>query len=96
MATLDQLRKRKAEILDMAARHGAHNLRVFGSVVRETETDSSDIDLLVDFDAERSLLDLVGLKQDLESLLGRQADVLTEAALSIHLRDRILAEAKPL
>ncbi len=96
MATLDRLRKRKTEILDAAARHGAHNLRVFGSVARLTDTEASDIDLLVDFDADRSLLDLVGLKLDLESLLGRQADVLTEAALSVHLRERVLAEAKPL
>lgn len=96
MATLDRLRKRKTEILDAAARHGARNLRVFGSVVRRTDTEASDIDLLVDFDADRSLLDLVGLKQDLECLLGRQTDVVTEAALSVHLRDRVLAEARPL
>jgi predicted nucleotidyltransferase len=96
MQTLDTLRNRRMEILAAATRHGAHNVRVFGSVARGNDTSDSDIDLLVEFDPERSLYDLVGLQLDIESLLGRRADVVTEGSLSTYLRDRILAEARPL
>ena len=96
MRILDTLRNRKTEILAVATRHGARNVRVFGSVARGGETSESDIDLLVDFEPERSLYDLVGLQLDIESLLGRRADVVTEGSLSIHLRERVLAEARPL
>jgi len=84
------------EILAAATRHGAHNVRIFGSVARGSDTSDSDIDLLVEFEPERSLYDLVGLQLDIESLLGRRADVVTEASLSAYLRDRVLAEARPL
>jgi hypothetical protein len=96
MQTLDVLRSRRTEILATASRHGAHNVRVFGSVARGDDTSSSDIDLLVDFSPERSLYDLVGLQFDIESLLGRRADIVTEASLNALLRERILAEASPL
>ncbi|OHC65765.1 MAG: nucleotidyltransferase [Rhodocyclales bacterium GWA2_65_20] len=96
MGILDTLRKRKTEILAAATRHGARNVRVFGSVVRGSDTSDSDIDLLVDFEPERSLYDLVGLQLDIESLLGRRADVVTEGSLSTYLRERVLAEARPL
>ncbi|MDK9723590.1 MAG: nucleotidyltransferase family protein [Sterolibacteriaceae bacterium MAG5] len=96
MPTLDSLRSRRSEIIAAASLHGAHNVRVFGSVVRGDDTPESDIDLLVDFDPERSLFDLVGLQLEIESLLGRRTDVVTERSLSAYLRDRILAEARPL
>lgn len=96
MGILNTLRSRKTEILAAATRHGARNVRVFGSVARGSETSESDIDLLVDFEPERSLYDLVGLQFDIESLLGRRADVVTEGSLSIYLRERVLAEARPL
>lgn len=96
MGVLDTLRNRKTEILAAATRHGARNVRVFGSVARGSETSESDIDLLVDFEPERSLYDLVGLQLDIESLLGRRADVVTEGSLSTYLRERVLAEARPL
>ena len=96
MGILDTLRNRKTEILAAATRHGARNVRVFGSVVRGSDTSDSDIDLLVDFEPERSLYDLVGLQLDIESLLGRRADVVTEGSLSTYLRERVLAEARPL
>lgn len=63
---------------------------------RGADTSTSDIDLLVDFSPERSLYDLVGLQFDIESLLGRRADIVTEASLNALLRERILAEASPL
>lgn len=96
MGTLDTLHNRRTEILATAARHGARNVRVFGSVARGSDTAASDIDLLVDFAPERSLYDLVGLQLDIESLLGRRADVVTEDSLSTYLREPVLAEARPL
>ena len=90
------LQLKRNDILRIAARHGARNLRVFGSVARGEDTSDSDVDLLVDMDADRSLLDIVGLGQDLEQLLDRKVDVLTGASLHPALRDRILAESRPL
>lgn len=85
--------KHRAEVLRIAARHGAHNLRVFGSVARNENEAGSDIDILVDLEPGRSLLDLVAVKQDLEDLLGCEIDVLTETALSPYLREAVLKEA---
>ena len=90
------LRKYRAKILDLATRHGAGNVRVFGSVARGEEKESSDLDLLVTLGKGRSLLDLVGLQQDLEDLIHCPVDVVTEQGLSAHLRERVLAEAVPL
>jgi uncharacterized protein len=94
--TAMDLRQRRNDILRIAARYGARNLRVFGSVARGDDRAHSDIDLLVDMDPDRSLLDIVGLGQDLEELLDRKVDVLTGASLHPALRDRVLAESRPL
>ncbi|MEE4235421.1 MAG: nucleotidyltransferase family protein [Anderseniella sp.] len=93
MNTLETLRARKAEIERLARIHGARNIRVFGSVARSEDTSDSDIDFLIDMEESRSLLDLVGFKQELEAMLNRSADVLTERGISPYLRKRILAEA---
>ncbi len=90
------LARRREEILRLCAEHGARNVRVFGSVARGDATDDSDIDLLVELEAGRSLLDLSALVADLEALLGRRVDVVTEGSLSRLLRRRILTEARPL
>jgi uncharacterized protein len=90
------LANQRDSILHIAEKHGASNVRIFGSMVRGTETAGSDIDILVNLAADRSLLDQVGLKQDLEELLGRSVDVLVEGGLSPYLEERILAEAVPL
>lgn len=90
------LQQKRNEIIQIAARHGAHNLRLFGSVVRGDDHAGSDVDLLVDMESDRSLLDVVGLGQDLEELLDRRVDVLTDASLHPALRERILAESRPL
>ena len=96
MVTLNTLRQEKrAEILRLAETHGARNVRVFGSVVRADNRDDSDVDLLVEFDKGKSLLDLIGLKLDLENLLGAKVDVVTPNSLR-NIRDRVLAEALPL
>jgi hypothetical protein len=84
------------DIKAIARRHGAANLRVFGSFAKGAETASSDLDLLVDFEPGRDLLDLVGLKQDLEKRLGLRVDVITEQGMSPYLRSRIMQEARPL
>ena len=97
MVTLDTLRvERREEILRLARRHGAHSLRVFGSVARGEATDDSDLDLLVAWEPGRSLLDHAGLVQDLQELLGIKVHVGTEKSLHWYVRDRILREATPL
>lgn len=94
---IDELLKAKRrEILAIAARHGARNLRVFGSVARGEAGPESDIDILVEMDPDKSLMDHVALMQDLEDLLQRKVDVVSERALHWYIRDRILAEATPL
>ena len=87
---------RRQEILEIAASHGMRNVRVFGSVARGDARPDSDLDLLVDVEPGRTLLDVIGLEQDLEQLLGRKVDVVTEGGLSPYLQHRILAEASPL
>lgn len=77
----------------MAARHGARNVRVFGSVLHGDDRPDSDVDLLVEVEPGRSLLDIIGLEQELEGLLGRRVEVLTDGGLSPYLEQRILAEA---
>lgn len=93
---IDRLRVRRREILGCAESHGARNVRVFGSAARREAAAGSDVDLLVEMESGRSLLDLVSLWQDLENLLGTQVDVLSDRGVSPHLRERILAEAVPL
>ena len=96
MVTLNTLRQEKrAEILRLAETHGARNVRVFGSVVRADNREDSDVDLLVEFDTGKTLFDLIGLKLDLESLLGVTVDVVTPNSLR-YIRDRVLTEALPL
>jgi predicted nucleotidyltransferase len=80
--TVAVLRARKAEIVRVAASHGASNVRVFGSVARATAGPTSDVDLLVDFEPGRTLVDHVGLWRDLESLLGRTVDVVSAGGLT--------------
>src|SRR6478672_4967369 len=97
MALLDTLQANREQILEIAAKHGALNVRVFGSVVRGEETPESDVDFLVDYDVEKVTPWFPGgLLMDWQDLLGRRVDVLTERGISPLIRDRVLAEAKPL
>jgi uncharacterized protein len=97
MLTMDTLRaERREEILKLAGRRGALNLRVFGSVARGEANENSDLDLLVAWEPGRSLLDHAGLVQDLQDLLGVKVHVGTENSLHWYVRDRIIREATPL
>jgi uncharacterized protein len=93
---LGDVAQRVAEIRRFARVHGVRRLRVFGSRGRGEVRASSDLDLLVDLRPGRDLLDLAGFKLDLEEVLGCKVDVVTERSLSPYLRERILAEARPL
>jgi predicted nucleotidyltransferase len=90
------LREKREDILRVANRHGAYNVRVFGSVSRGEAGPSSDVDFLVDARPQRSSWFPAGLIVDLEDLLGFRVDVATADALHWYIRDRILSEAKPL
>jgi predicted nucleotidyltransferase len=86
----------KGQILALAAKHGAYNIRVFGSVAQGTADETSDVDFLVDLEEGRTLFDLGGLLMDLQNLLQRKVDVLTEPGLHWYIRNKVLNEAKPL
>ena len=90
------VRNKREEVLQVARRHGASNVRVFGSVARGEASPDSDVDFLVDMEPGRSLLDLGGLLMDLQELLGRRVDVVTERGLRERVRERVLREAVPL
>ena len=96
METRTLLQARRGEILVIAARHGAHNVRVFGSVARGDARPDSDVDILVDMEPGRSLFDLGGLLSDLQVLLGVDVDVVTEKGLRPRIRAEVLQEAVPL
>jgi predicted nucleotidyltransferase len=88
--------RHRSEILKLAERHGARNVRVFGSVARGEADAESDIDFLIDLEPGRSLFDLGGLLMDLRALLGCRIDVVTEKGLRPQIRQRALREAVPL
>jgi predicted nucleotidyltransferase len=95
--SLDELlRVKRQEILQLAAKHGADHIRVFGSVARGEAKPDSDIDLLVNLAPGRSLMDHAALILDLQRLLGCRVDVVTERGLRERVRQRVLAEAVPL
>ncbi len=90
------LRVHRGAILRIARDHGAANVRVFGSVARGEARPDSDVDLLVEMEASRSLLDHTALWQDLEALLGGKVDVVSDQALHPRMKEQVLAEARPL
>jgi predicted nucleotidyltransferase len=96
MSTGQQLRERRDEILQVAARHGAGNVRLFGSVARGEDTPESDVDLLVDVTGETTPWFPGGMVADLEQILGRRVQVVIRRSLSPLIRDAVLREALPL
>jgi predicted nucleotidyltransferase len=88
----DQLDEIRKALIDVLREHEVKKAALFGSIVRGEATEESDIDLLIEFEGRKSLLDLAGLKLDLQELLRRRVDVLTYKSLHPLLRERILSE----
>ncbi|MBN8509470.1 MAG: nucleotidyltransferase family protein [Burkholderiales bacterium] len=96
MRPSQSLFRHRERVLALAAARGASRVRVFGSVARDSDHEGSDLDLLVDLPAGTSLLDIVGLQLDIEDALGIKVDLCTETELHPALKERVLAEARPL
>ena len=96
MSLNELLQEKREDILRIATKRGATNVRIFGSVAPGEADSESDIDLLVDLEPGRSLFDLGGLPMDLQDLLGHKVDVVTERGLRERIRERVLREAKSL
>ncbi len=97
MSLMRLLLEKRNEILKIASQHGAFNVRVFGSVARGEDTDTSDIDLLIDYDLEKITPWFPGgLLMDLQDLLGCRVDIVTEKGLSPLIREQVYKEAKSL
>ncbi len=90
-----RVKEKRERILRLCAKHGARSVRVFGSVARGQADQQSDVDFLVELEPGRTLLDLGGLQQELEILLGCRVDVVTVRSLKARIRDRVLREAIP-
>jgi predicted nucleotidyltransferase len=96
MDRLTAIHERRQEILALAARHGANNVRLFGSIARGAARPESDLDLLVEFEPGRGLLAHAALVRELEQLLGCKVDVVSQNGLKARIRARVLQEAVPL
>ena len=96
MKVADELVDKREEILRLAAKHGAGNIAVFGSVARQEETAGSDLDLLIDVTGETTPWFPGGLAADLEELLGRRVQIVIRRSLSPLIRDSVLKDARPL
>ena len=96
MGIAETIGDKRAQILALAAKYGASHVRVFGSVANGTADENSDIDFLVELEPGRSLFDLGGLLMELQELLARKVDVVTEKGLHWYIKERVLSEAKPI
>ena len=92
----EQMQVAREKVLEILQKNGIKRAAFFGSIVRDEMTDESDIDILIEFEGRKSLLDLAGLKLDLEDALERRVDLLTYRSLHPMLKDRILAEQVPI
>jgi uncharacterized protein len=96
MNIAELIKEKREEILHIAAKYGAHNVRIFGSVSRGDDDEESDLDLLVEMEQSRSLLDRASLWLELQELLGCSVDVVSERGIKPRIRKRVLDEAIPL
>ena len=92
-SVFNDLQLKKQSIINIAQTYGASNIRIFGSVARGESNDNSDIDFLVEFSLGRSLFDLINVKLELEDLLGRSVDIVTEKSLHPLIRDSVIESA---
>jgi len=92
----DLIKGKREDILRIAAKHGAYNVRIFGSFARRDAGPESDVDFLVEMEAGRSLFDMGGLLMDLQDLLGRKVDLGTARSLRPRIKERAIQEAVPL
>jgi predicted nucleotidyltransferase len=93
MPLLDTLLEKRVDLLRAAARHGASNLRLFGSVARRSETPSSDVDILIDLAEDRGFAEYLPLAEELEALIGRKVDLITSRGISPYLKPLIDRES---
>lgn len=93
LVNLTEIRSYKAKILAITKKYGALNVRIFGSVIHAPGKQAQDLDLLIELEDGRTLLDIIAIKQDLEELLGCKVDVVTKDSISPYLRDSILKSA---
>jgi uncharacterized protein len=93
MQLIEIIREKRTEIMQIAQKYGAENIRIFGSVARREENNNSDIDFLVDIPEKTNLLNRIALMQELEDFLGRKVEVVTVKNLRDYFRDKILQEA---
>jgi len=96
MVSMGEILARREDILRIAAKHGAKDVRIFGSVLRGQAGEGSDLDVLIHMEEDRSLLDHIALMHELEDLLGCKVDVVEDDALHRQIRSRILAESRAL
>lgn len=96
MTIYETLQSKREDILKIATKYGAFNVRIFGSVARREADVESDVDFLVDMEPGRSLFDMGGLLMELKEILGCDVDVVTENGLRQRIRERVLSEAIPL
>ncbi len=96
MSIYERLQVKREQILQTAAKYGAYNIRIFGSVARQEADANSDVDFLVEMQCGRSLFDIGGLLMELQDILGCKVDVVTEKGLRQRIRERVLNEATPL
>jgi predicted nucleotidyltransferase len=93
MGMSELLKEKRDTILRIAAKHGARNVRVFGSAARGEADEESDLDLLVEMEPGRSLLDHAALWLELQEVLGRRVDVVSDRGIKARIRERVLREA---
>lgn len=94
MSVFLDVKSKRQQIINIAHLHKVNNIKIFGSIVREEETEDSDIDLLVNCEEQCSLFDLIALKDELESILNKRVDIVSEDSVHWTLKDIILSEAK--
>ena len=92
----DFIEKFRRQMVQIARDHGAKSVQLFGSFAIGNATDQSDIDLLVEMESNRSLLDIIAIKNDIEEITDRKVDVVTRKALSPYIADQIIRSAQKL